>query len=687
MAANDPWSNYEFFRSEVRRNTVDRLKQILGGLNDECGTHFSKSGKKQDIIDRIMTTFDAWRQANNVEKWEKAKAIIYQVRNSGTYTPARLSSLHSASMAFTSYGSSSSSSVGKVAGYNLPNVGSTSSILNKPYPSGRVAPPLGSSGSVSAYKPSNASHTSKPELRFKDSPFFRIHETLSAVIECPESQGAGDRKQATASFNLTYDQISKLTAANSRYHIRLFCTSSTFFSPTSFRTIPLHCPIEFPITCEVRVNSKSIPANLKGLKKKPGTAPPPVLNDFINYHTGPNRIELIYVNSQQPSQPKKFYMVVKLVESTSVTNLVDNLKKNCFESSEKIQKQMQNSAVEDDDIVAGPQKVSLKCPLTLARISTPCRSSKCVHVQCFDATSWFSVNEQTTTWLCPVCERTLDVNDLIIDGYVENILKECPDSTEDVMVEADGEWHTSDNKYGSLTWKIKHPPTQPHPSPRKPPSLPKPPSVNGKSTPSSTGPNGAPKKMNDFVMIEDSDDEDEGRVKRELSPSFANISSASGSQPPAPASRPKTADVIDLTIDSDDDEPPPPPSNAGKRKAPETVTPTENIWKKTKTNDFTSIDKDLPRLYINEFERVIQGQRSPCPTVPAATSPSMHPLPSSNLPATSAPSSNPASLPPFKLSFPAIPPSYTPPNDAPHLPPINGYNNSRGSSGSTSRLV
>ena len=68
----------------MRRNTVDRLKQTLGGLNDECGTHFSKSGKKQDIIDRIMTTFDAWRQANNVEKWEKAKAIIYQVRNSGT---------------------------------------------------------------------------------------------------------------------------------------------------------------------------------------------------------------------------------------------------------------------------------------------------------------------------------------------------------------------------------------------------------------------------------------------------------------------------------------------------------------------------------------------------------------------------------------------------------------------------
>lgn len=35
---------------------------------------------------------------------------------------------------------------------------------------------------------------------------------------------------------------------------------------------------------------------------------------------------------------QKFYLVVKLVESTSVDTLVGNLKQNCFESSEKIQK-------------------------------------------------------------------------------------------------------------------------------------------------------------------------------------------------------------------------------------------------------------------------------------------------------------------------------------------------------------
>ena len=31
--------------------------------------------------------------------------------------------------------------------------------------------------------------------------------------------------------------------------------------------------------------------------------------------------------------------------------------------------------------------------------------------------SWYAVMEQTTTWLCPVCEKVLNPDDLIIDGY------------------------------------------------------------------------------------------------------------------------------------------------------------------------------------------------------------------------------------------------------------------------------
>ena len=118
------------------------------------------------------------------------------------------------------------------------------------------------------------------------------------------------------------------------------------------------------------------------------------------------------------------------------------------------------------------------------------------------------------------------------------------------MVEADGEWHTIDNKYASARWQASHPPAvaeklSPHlPSPsieNQPPSPPK----NDDSV-----------RAKGEIVILDSDDEDEGRVKRELSPSFASRSSRNLSYSDVgPVQHPLGEDVIDLTLDSDDEGP------------------------------------------------------------------------------------------------------------------------------------
>ena len=70
-------------RHNIKQNTVDRLKQIISGLNDECGTNLSRTGKKQELIDRINSALDTWKRGAQTEKWTKAKAVLYQVRNSG----------------------------------------------------------------------------------------------------------------------------------------------------------------------------------------------------------------------------------------------------------------------------------------------------------------------------------------------------------------------------------------------------------------------------------------------------------------------------------------------------------------------------------------------------------------------------------------------------------------------------
>lgn len=169
------------------------------------------------------------------------------------------------------------------------------------------------------------------------------------------------------------------------------------------------------------------------------------------------------------------------------------------------------------------------------------------------------------------------------------------------MVEADGEWHTTDNKLGSSNWIASNPKPLANPRPNTPPrslaiSRTSPQPASSQVTDKGKGPDEG-KGPNVEVVVLDSDDEDEGRVKRELSPSFASGSSASLDSRAKSLSQTQTQtqvdDVIDLTLDSDEEPPRPPPppllplKPAEKRKADEAglSSPTETIWKKGRIGD------------------------------------------------------------------------------------------------------
>ncbi|KAL1748459.1 PINIT domain-containing protein [Schizophyllum fasciatum] len=512
------------------------------------------------------------------DQWTRAKAVIQQVRNSGACVSGRslLSALltcHSDSYtprALSSYTAqpSASTSTSAYGSYHKTVPSSVPSSVPRYDP---YAPPRRPTATSSTL----ASPPKPKGIRFKESPFFSVIDALSMIAECPESASATDRRQQTLSFVVPSDVSAKLKASG--HQLRLFCTSSLFYSNhPSFRTSQPPCLIEFPPTCEVRVNGVQITANLKGLKKKPGTAPPPDITKLVRQNGTQNRVEMVYVNSQQPTAPRKFFMVVMLVETTNVNTLVENLKKTSYRSSAVIQQQMKAQLSDDDDIVAGASKMSLKCPLSFMRIATPSRSTRCVHPQCFDATMWFSVMEQTTTWLCPVCERQLDPKELIIDGYFDSILQLTPDSVEDVIVEADGQWHTTDNKYGSEEWKATHPvATTSKPPPPRPTYSPT----------KASGSNDKGKNKVEVFVLDSDDEEDEGRVKRELSPPLTQ-----SSQSVEP--RRQQSNVIDLTLDSDDDEDDGAPLAmtypATKRKADDAgirnPSPSEVIWKRSRTD-------------------------------------------------------------------------------------------------------
>ncbi|KAF9110142.1 SUMO ligase siz1 [Mortierella sp. AM989] len=213
------------------------------------------------------------------------------------------------------------------------------------------------------------------------------------------------------------------------YQIMVFCGWAD--GPSNTQVL-----MEFPHVCEIKVNGRVLEANLRGMKNKPGTVAPANITRLCRMEVGDfNKVEFIYANST-----KRYYASVHVVKKISVNSIVSEIERGKFLSKEKMLQMIQDRN-KDDDIMATSSTLSLKCPLGFQRITIPCRSSYCQHLQCFDAFTFFNLNEQTPTWTCPVCSRNmLSWEEIVIDGYFKDLLSSTPESLESITVQADGSW-------------------------------------------------------------------------------------------------------------------------------------------------------------------------------------------------------------------------------------------------------
>lgn len=110
---------------------------------------------------------------------------------------------------------------------------------------------------------------------------------------------------------------------------------------------------------------------------------------------------------------------------------------------------------EDDEIATTMLKVSLVCPLGKSRMTTPCRASTCSHLQCFDASLYLQMNERKPTWNCPVCDKPAFFDNLVIDGYFQEVLAstELPSDKNEIQLHQDGSWscHIEEKKKATET--------------------------------------------------------------------------------------------------------------------------------------------------------------------------------------------------------------------------------------------
>lgn len=112
------------------------------------------------------------------------------------------------------------------------------------------------------------------------------------------------------------------------------------------------------------------------------------------------------------------------------------------------QRAMQSFSTDDDDgLVATESRVSLRCPLGLAIITSPARGRECMHLQCFELQTYISFNHNMrhaskTRWKCPICYKPVSSDEVVVDSFLQEILTSVDREGEidSVCLREDGSW-------------------------------------------------------------------------------------------------------------------------------------------------------------------------------------------------------------------------------------------------------
>jgi len=107
--------------------------------------------------------------------------------------------------------------------------------------------------------------------------------------------------------------------------------------------------------------------------------------------------------------------------------------------------------LDDDEIITeDPLSVSLVCPIGKTRMKNPCKFIDCKHLQCFDATAFLQMCDQSRKkpWICPVCDRRGDFDSLAVDEYFQRVLDSAASGVTEISL--DIAWTPIDGSSRSL---------------------------------------------------------------------------------------------------------------------------------------------------------------------------------------------------------------------------------------------
>lgn len=149
-------------------------------------------------------------------------------------------------------------------------------------------------------------------------------------------------------------------------------------------------------------------------------AKPVIVNDFVK--EGANKLRVQSIG-------ERFCLVVQLVaardaadvlnEMSSVSSVSENLE---WGRNALLKQLGHGDEDEDDDLVVTELDVSLKDPLSCARIKIPARGKDCQHFTCFDLETFVQYASRYATFKCQLCSKELNPKEISVCKRFQAIL-------------------------------------------------------------------------------------------------------------------------------------------------------------------------------------------------------------------------------------------------------------------------
>ncbi|XP_026287154.1 E3 SUMO-protein ligase PIAS4 isoform X2 [Frankliniella occidentalis] len=291
--------------------------------------------------------------------------------------------------------------------------------------------------------PNMGSYPIHPDVRLKKLPFYEMMgELLKPSTLMP--QGSARMQESNFVFHLTPHQATEIAmsrdtiSAKNEYTVQVqmrFCLLETSCDQDD-------C---FPPGIAVKVNGKQcslpnpIPTNRPNVEPK---RPPRPVNISPLVKLSPTVANHITVQ-WGADYAKQYVIAAHLVKKLTSTELLQKMKSKGVRHPDFTRGLIKEKLSDADaEIATTSLRVSLMCPLGKMRMSTPCRASTCIHLQCFDASLYLLMNERKPTWICPVCDKECLYDNLVIDGYFQDVIQsgKLPSDSHEIQLHPDGSW-------------------------------------------------------------------------------------------------------------------------------------------------------------------------------------------------------------------------------------------------------